>query len=92
MTFRPPRSVVFGSGRRRWKLTVSVLRLADYESRHREHFPGPRSKLSRAFWCSCCRVIWLRADRMSLPSAPQDFLHELDHAYVDWRGEHYEGS
>lgn len=95
--WKPPKRVVFGVGRVAWTVTVIVLRLSDFERAYYENCSscgtrvrGKTQGLPCAFWCDTRRTIHLREDRRGLDTFRTDFTHELDHAYIDWRGFTYE--
>lgn len=87
--FRPPRAETFGSGKRKWTIQVRALEPSAFEAAWIDHFPMDPDPL-HSFWCDCHHTIWLRASRMAGPEGRIDFMHELDHAYIDWRGRNHE--
>lgn len=80
-----PRTIIMGSGRRRWRLHIQLLPLSDFLAAYqRVTREKPQAPLDRALWSPAEHTIYLRADRTAEQQL-LDLKHELDHAYVDWR-------
>lgn len=91
VTWKPPKEIVFGEGKNRAVFPVKVVTLAEFQRELQEHFGlGRKNKVPRAVWCTDCDTLYLREDRRRTEGFRHDFLHELDHAYIDWRGQHFE--